>query len=150
MTLQQAAGNYQVQRSRIVNLNKCPAAKAAMVVDRRDPEGSGGGSLGGHILLLLAVRSYPVSEQPAHCWRHAEIAAFQPECHVSTDLIDEFVLFEAVLRPFGIECQLFCPLLTGLSNGDKVGPYTAAALYFVGDALVGELEMANRLAERGI
>ena len=71
---------------RIVNLNKCPAAKAAMVVDRRDPEGSSGGGLGRFILLLLAVRSYPVSEQPARCWRHAEIAAFQPKCLVKTDM----------------------------------------------------------------
>jgi hypothetical protein len=58
---------------RTVNLNKCSSAKAAMVVDRRDPESSGGGGLGRFILVLLAVRSYPVNEQPARCWRHAKI-----------------------------------------------------------------------------
>ena len=43
--------------------------------------------------------------------RHTNIAALAPQCDAATDIVDELVFFDAILRPFRAELKLFGPLL---------------------------------------
>ena len=100
--------------------------------------------------LLLAVGIGPVVEQARGRRRDADVAALAPERDAATDVVDELVLFDAVLGPLGVEQQLLGPLLLRLGDGDEIRTGPAAVDDLVGDALVGEPEMARRLVERRV
>ena len=100
--------------------------------------------------LLLTVGVGPVGQQAARGGRHADVAAFPPKRHAGADLVDEFVLLDPVLGPFGVEDKLLLPFLTGLGDGDKIRAASAPIDDLIGDPLVGELEVPARLPERRI
>src|SRR5690606_33848669 len=78
---------------------------------------------------------------------HPDVAALAPDGNAAADVVDELVFFDAVLGPL-VELRLLgaAPLL-GTGDRHKVGAGTTAVNNLVGDALVGEPEMAGRLLE---
>src|ERR1035441_3026911 len=50
----------------------------------------------------------------------ALIAEIAPLLHPSADLVDEFVLLNAILGPLGFKIELILALLLGLGNGDEI------------------------------
>ena len=76
--------------------------------------------------------------------------AFSPELDAGTNLVDELILLDPVLRPLGVKDKLLLALLAGPGDGKEVGTGPAALDDLVGDPLVGELEVPTRLPERRI
>ena len=76
-------------------------------------------------------------------WRDVRISAFPPEPDPLADAVDVVVLLDAVLRPFGVECELLCPSSwAGRSGRSMADP--AGFDDFVGDPFVAEAEMPSR------
>ena len=72
------------------------------------------------------------------------MATLAPDLNTPSNIVDQLVLFDAVLRPFRIELELRLAFFTGLGDGDEVGAYTATPNDLVSDSLIGELEMLGR------
>src|SRR6185437_857053 len=68
----------------------------------------------------------------------------------AADLVDEFVFFDAILSPLGLEEQLFLALLFGAGDGHEIGADVPAINHLIGDALGGEAKMAGRFVERRV
>ena len=77
------------------------------------------------------------------------VAPFSPQLHSLANLIDEAVLFNAILHPLFIQRELLAPFgfLLRLGDRDKVGTDSTTADDLIGDAVVAKLEMPRRLHE---
>lgn len=98
--------------------------------------------------LLLAVGVGPIGEQACRGRRHADMAPLSPQGDAVTDLVDELVFLDPVLRPLGVEGEL--PGVSGLGDRDEIraGPATIDDL--VRDAVFGESEMSGGFVEGGV
>lgn len=70
--------------------------------------------------------------------------------HASSNLVYEFVLFDAVLGPFGVEIKLLLALFPRSSDGDEVGANAVSVGNLVCDAFVGEPKVPRRLDKRRV
>ena len=69
--------------------------------------------------LPLAFRLGPILEELARRRRYAKISTFAPQADVLADAVDDLVLLDAVLRPFGVESKLLAVFLVGWAMGMK-------------------------------
>ena len=67
----------------------------------------------------LAVGIGPVRKQAGGGRRHADVAALAPQRDAAADVVDELVLFDAVLCPLGVELKLLGALLLRLGDRDE-------------------------------
>jgi len=97
--------------------------------------------------LAVAVRVGPILQEARSCPGDAGVVPLAPESHSATDLIDELVLLDPVLGPFGVEHELGLGalLLARLGDGDEVGTDPSGLDDLAGDPLVGEAEVPRRL-----
>ena len=80
------------------------------------------------------------------------VTAFAPQLYPLADLVDEEILFDAILHPLVVERELFASFafLLRFGNRDKVRTDSTPVGNFIGDAVVAELEMPRRLKKRRI
>ena len=99
--------------------------------------------------LPFAGRVRPILDQLGGRLGNTGVVSLSPHRDPGANLIDELVLFDAVLGPFGIENELslLALFLLGLGNRHKVGTDTALVDDLVGNALVRKLKMPRRLGE---
>jgi hypothetical protein len=81
-------------------------------------------------------------------FRDAIVVAEAPLTDDVADVVDEFVLFDPILGPLGIEFELLT-LLLGLGDWNEVTGQAAGCYDLVGDVLI-EVEVARRLFVRRI
>jgi hypothetical protein len=97
--------------------------------------------------LPLAFRLGPILDELARRRRYAEISPFAPQADALADAVDDLVLLDAVLDPFGVEWKLLAASLAGLGDGDEVRAYSPLFDDVVRDALLVEAEVPRRLVE---
>jgi len=67
-----------------------------------------------------------------------------PPCaiaHPAANIVDQFVFFDSVLRPFCIELKLLRPFFLRLGDRHKIGAGAAAFYFFIRDSLIIEFEV---------
>ena len=100
--------------------------------------------------LLFPVGVLPIFQQPCGGLGGPQVAALPPHGHLGADTIDFSILCDALLGPFRIrEVSLFA-LLFRFGDGNEVGAYPALGDDLVGDAFVGEAEVALGFIKRGV
>ena len=149
------AGSHLERRARQAGV-RCIVRLAYRVLDPRisvllrhlsDVDGRFEGFVLAEEELLLAVRIDPVSKQPRSGWSHAQVATNSPQGNTATDVVDQLVLFDPILRPLGFELKLLGAFLLRLGDGHEIRTGSATVNNFICDALVAELEMAVGLVE---
>src|SRR5262249_18774850 len=88
----------------------------------------------------------PIFQQPCRGRRYSDMATVSPLADTATNIVDQLVLFNSILRPLRVQDALLCPLFfLRLSDGHKVRTGPAALVDFVRYPLVGKSKMPGRL-----
>jgi hypothetical protein len=96
--------------------------------------------------LLVTIGFRPIFKELACGFRYANITAFPPNFNGFPDAVDEFILFNSVLGPFGLKRQLgLFAFFLGGSDGNEIGAFTPEFYYFIGYSFISKAEMSGGL-----
>ena len=93
---------------------------------------------------LLPTGISPICNQSCSSRRYTDLTALAPDYDAAADVVDELVLFDAVLCPFRLEYGLFCRavFLFGTRNRHEIGADAATYNLLIRDSFVVKPEMS--------